>query len=93
MPESKKARKNRRIAKVYENTASSTGNKFLSVSVSKPYSKEGKVFGGRVLFEDAETGKLYEIKAASIFQTKEGEQALYDIVIDLENDYQITELG
>ena len=89
---SKKLRKNRRIAKIYENTASN-GNTFMSLSISKPYEKDGKVFGGRILFEDAETGKLYEVKSASMFAANEEDKAIFDIVVDLENDYQIEELG
>lgn len=87
----KKQRRNRRIAKIYSNT-SQNGTEYLSVSVSKPFKdKTGKAKGGRLLFEDVETEKLYLVKSASIFEAQDS--AVFDVVIDLDNDYNVEELG
>jgi hypothetical protein len=89
-----KERKNRKVGKIYENKLPS-GKSILNLSISKSYqAQDGSTRGGRVLFEDAETGEIYEIKAATVFEvTREGDKALFDVVVDLANDYQVEKLG
>jgi hypothetical protein len=90
----KKERKNRKLGRVYENKLPS-GKSILNLSVSKPYKTDsGEIRGGRFLFEDSETGKLYLVKSATIFEVnKEDDKALFDVVVDINNDYQVEEIS
>lgn len=91
---SKKEYDSKTVGTVWFNENKKTGEMFTTVNLVQPEDDKGvvnKYCKGKIYFEDAESGKVYEIHKFKTFSNDKHENILADLCVEL-NDEEYSSL-